>query len=107
MFPDHERPSLQLTNAAEDWDVFGSEERPKTHLVGFGDDQGGFGLATMAELFLNLGTPQETTQFTLELPGAFGSDEGGVAHWSAELRLHLPNDPAFASEGPGPIGGAV
>ncbi len=97
VFDADSRPSMTLTNVAEDWD-YGTHE-PKTHLVGFSEDQGGYGLATIAELFLNLGSPQQRPQFELEMPGALGP-EGGVAHLSAELRVHLPEDPQFAIDGP-------
>ena len=56
----HLRPYLQLTTASEDWIVTQPEE--KTHLVGFSQDQGGYGLATVAKLFLDLGAPQKNSQ---------------------------------------------
>jgi len=85
-----ERPFVQLTTATEDWWV--GDPRPKTLLIGFGLDAMGEALAAMAQFFLNMGAPQENTQFDLDQPPW----EGGVTDGSAELRVVLPGDPHFA-----------
>jgi hypothetical protein len=80
----NEWPHLELTTSSELW----VPPETKTHLVGFGSDNGGFGLASVAQLFLDLGSPQDHTRFDLE--PSFGW--GGVSDSSAMLRVVLPDD---------------
>ena len=96
-FPEGRRPHLELTTPGENWDQVHAAE--KTHLVAFTGDQAGHGLANLAELLLDLGSPQHNSQFNLEVDGGRGW-EGGVEFSSAELRLYLPGHPGFADPGP-------
>ena len=90
-FDAEDRPRLVITTADENWH---DDESPRTHLVGFSHDQAGRGLATLATLFLDLGTPQQHSHFRLLLPNIWNA-EGGVSTSSAELCLYLPANPDF------------
>jgi len=91
-FLPEQRPHVQLTSARED--LIEVPRGQKTHLVLSSRDQFGFGLATMAELLIDLGAPQPHGEFALEMPDdSLGPANGGVSFGSAELRLCLLSDP--------------